>query len=361
MKTNTTLYIILSLWLILGGCQKKIDFNADLISSKLVINGIIEPDSIIDILIATSKPIPGVVSDYIWINDATVVLYEDGEKIETLYTYDIPYADNEESNDYQSRYEADKRPEKRYRSKLKTKAGSTYKLEITHPDYEDVSCETSIPKPIQIISYDTITTTSEKYGYEQQNLDVKIKFQDPANEANYYRMIAYIKKGTLGIEYNENNDTVVYISESYSNIDDPIVNPENEDANDLLFDSPWNQYGVFTDELIDGKEYTINISLRTSESNYRNETIEGPGEFYSIKFILQTISREAYLYIKSSDEHRYYDGQLFVEPVQVFSNVKNGIGILGGVSSSSFTIDEGFYPIEGIEYREGSNNYYYYW
>ncbi|MFA9388496.1 MAG: DUF4249 domain-containing protein [Prolixibacteraceae bacterium] len=366
MKTIKIIYTALIFALVLNACSKKISFDADLISSKLVINGIIEPDSLVDLVIATSKPIPGTISDFIWLPNATVVLYEDGNKVETLETYDLVYAENDDQEyNYNYNYSEEKRPAKAYRSKLRTKAGSTYRLEITHPDYESVSCETTIPEPVEIISIDTSSFKENQHGYERNVLKVELKFKDPENEPNYYRMIAHVLRGEPTVNYNyetrEYTDTVVNVTETYANINDPIINPENEDANDILFNSPSNRYNVFTDELIDGKEYTITFKLEYYVNRFDLDSItENMGAFYNIDFILQAISRETYLYYKSSYEHKYYDGELFVEPVQVFSNVENGIGIFGATSGTSFSYKDGEYPIDGVIYQQGNYYNYYY-
>ncbi|MDA3928171.1 MAG: DUF4249 domain-containing protein [Prolixibacteraceae bacterium] len=366
MKSNHLIYTVILLLTLFISCQKKISFDSDLISSKMVVNGFIEPDSVINILVATSKPIPGVVSDFIWLENATAVLFEDGVEIETLETYDLVYNETE-NNDYWYGDTAEKRPKKGYRSKLKVSAEKTYRLEVSHPDYDDVYCETIIPKPIEILSIDTTTVYTNEQNWEQEQLNVKLKFKDPENEDNYYRLVAFVTKGEVSIEYYDKEvmDTIVYISETYLRIDDPIINPEQEEANDILFSAPSNVYSVFTDELINGKEYTVNFDLSLKDNYYYGNEMEtefdpiSMGQFYELKIVLQAISRESYLYIKSSYEHKYYDGELFVEPVQVFSNIENGIGIFAGQSSTIKIYSEGQYPIDGVDYREGYNQGYY--
>lgn len=359
MKTIKFIFSAMIILLMANSCQKKISFDAELISSRLVVNGMIEPDNIVDLLVAASKPIPGVVSDFNWIIDANVVLYENGEKIETLDTYDITY-DETKVQSYWYGNSAEKRPAKGYRSKHKVVAGNSYKIVVSHPEYDEVTCETVVPEPVPIESIDTSTFVSNKFGYEQNMLNLKITFNDPLEEDNYYRIIAVNTIGQPSVEYHSDKeqDTVVYVTENNMIINDPIINPEQEDANDILFSGPSNVYQVFTDELIQGKTYTINFDVNLYNNwNSELENVDDLGAFYQFKLIFQSLSREAYLYIKSSYEHKYYDGELFVEPVQVFSNVEGGIGILGAQASTVFEIKHGEYPKDNIEYREGYNSY----
>jgi len=357
MKTQQLPIIFICSLILFTACKKEIQFNADLISSKMVVNSFIEPDSIINVIIAGSKPIPGVVSNFHWIGNATVKLFVDGEEKETLGTYTTIQNNN---NSYNPSYNVDTITG--YRSVLKAEIGKTYQLVITHPDYETVTCETNIPKPVEIISIDTSSSVDEGNYYNPyyRNLKVALKFKDPANEINYYRLVACAKQGRYSVEYNRTNnvDTVIVVSNSYFSLNDPIINPNEEDANDFLFDSPGNRYNVFTDELIDGKEYTVNFDITTVNPSPTDTTsLEGKGQFYNLTFILQTLTRESYLFLKSSYEHQYYDGDPFAEPVQVFTNVENGIGIFAGCSSKGKTYTRGTYPIDGIEYRY--SDYYY--
>ncbi|MBN2261493.1 MAG: DUF4249 domain-containing protein [Prolixibacteraceae bacterium] len=344
--------------LLMAGCREEVKFNDENIASKMVVNSFIDADSTIKVSVAGSKPIPGVTSNFNWINDATIKLFVDGKETETLKT--MNQAVPEGNDDY---YEQNYTPNVIYYSETKAKVGKTYKLEINHKRYGLATCETTIPEPIQIISIDTMVTGPAQYNYENNNLNVKIKFKDPANEANYYRLIAYINQGIYREKRYQDTvmDSVIEVRENYLTIYDPVINPEQEDANDFLFGSPRNPYNVFSDELIDGREYTINFDINI----YNHQRIEGidmteKGEFHQLKFILQSITPETYLFLKSSYLHHYYDGDLFAEPVQVFSNVENGLGILGGQSNDVISFQKGNFPVDSINYHYGYYNTYYY-
>jgi len=354
------LIIATTIALLFTACREEVKFNDKNISSKMVVNSFVEADSIIIVTIAGSKPIPGVPSNFNWINDANIVLFVNDKETETLKTRSILPENNDYDNYYY--YEEDYAPNVEYYSSTKAEIGKSYRLKITHPKYGETTCETSIPKPVQIISVDTTYTGSARYNHDINMVNVAIKFKDPANEANYYRLIAYIKRGEYVEEYYNDLivDSSVVVSEQYPRVNDPVINPEQEDANDFVFGSPGNPYNIFTDELIDGREYTVNFTISLNNHN----RIEGvdlfeKGEFEHLMFILQSITPETYLFLKSSHLHHYYDGDLFAEPVQVFSNVENGLGIFGGQSNSVAIMQNGQYPKDSINYQY--NNYYPYY
>lgn len=137
---------------------------------------------------------------------------------------------------------------------------------------------------------------------------------------------------------------------SYFNSNDPIFSFETENANSYIFGSSWNQYGIFSDELINGKEYELNFYQSTGYSDeyeFRPEL----GEFRDYTIILQSITRDMFLYLKSIDLQEFNDDLPFTEPVPIYNNVENGLGIFGSYSSASIGIMYGEYPMEGITYN----------
>ena len=83
--------IIIVLVTLITACEKEIKFDKKLVQPKLVVNSFITADSIIDVKVSASKPIPGEQYDFIWPNNATIKLYVDGVETETLTTYKINY------------------------------------------------------------------------------------------------------------------------------------------------------------------------------------------------------------------------------------------------------------------------------
>lgn len=356
------------LFTIFFSCQKEIEFDKRLIAPKIVINGFIEIDSLIDVNVAVSKTIPGIEQAFTWIDDATVTLYVDGVEAEKLVSYNIDYPANNENN-YYSQRSVESRPTKGYRTqKTVGEIGKKYKLVVSHPNYETASAENYIPEKVEIISFESEEKleSNENYGYDYNILNIKLKFKDKANEKNYYRLSVRSFTGKWSPNWREKNDTtgIIEVSLQYPGYliqNDPILNPDKEGANDFLSSSPPNRYSVFTDEFIDGKEHQLEFGLSLSNLMWVNGEMISPeqkeGEFYQYQISLQTITRETYLYLVSSYANQWYSGDFFSEPVQVFSNVENGVGIFGGFTSSSFNLSKGEYPIEGIEYEINDHGY----
>jgi hypothetical protein len=134
-----------------------------------------------------------------------------------------------------------------------------------------------------------------------------------------------------------NNDIVVHDT-LYVSEDTVIVNTsygayeleEFEDkiwfnSDDVIIEDQW-QSAIFSDELIDGETYSLRFSI-DKWSLY--------GDSITVFFDLISIDRNAYLYYLSFARHMWNQGDPFAEPVVVYTNIENGIGVFG--SSSVFT------------------------
>lgn len=356
-------FTILALTIMLNACLVEVEFDEKILESKLVVNGFVCADSLIKVQLAVSHPIPGVQRSTEWINNATIKLYVDGEFSEELQNVKIEYDENEYDEYY---YDWAPRPESEYQS-LTTIAqtGKIYKIEIECDGFEMAWAETTIPEKVIIDTVRTEIKEVIEYGYSENRKFYYMKFSDPQNEKNYYRITLSNARGRRETMWNDTTyqyeivDSIkrVYVSydfDPYIQSDDPLLNG-NEDADDYLFSGADNEYKLFNDDLINGQDYEL--SFNQYYYNYGNEnTTEIEGEFEHSNIRLMTLSREAYLYIKSSYEHWYYDEEFLSEPVQVFTNINNGIGIFAGYSFDEYSIGKGEYPIDSFEYTY--SNYY---
>ena len=116
----------------------------------------------------------------------------------------------------------------------------------------------------------------------------------------------------------------------------------------------WPAYfsNVFDNSKIKGTSYTITLDSPMPGNNFYIQSATDystgktvweqiiVGEKFSPRVMveLQAISPEFYRYLKSLQLYRITQSDAFSEPVQVFSNVQNGWGILGSLSSQRIFI-----------------------
>jgi hypothetical protein len=76
--------------------------------------------------------------------------------------------------------------------------------------------------------------------------------------------------------------------------------------------------------------------FRTKSGTYKSETV--PDSDKIIRVQLSNISKEFYDYQKSLTEHNRTDDNPFAEPIQVYTNVKNGFGCVAGYNRTETVV-----------------------
>jgi hypothetical protein len=331
MKSKYFLYITLVLIPFLSACEKEIEFKGDLLKPKLVLNGLLMPDSIVKINLTQGRFFLDNDGPYKNINNAIVELWKDGNKIENLSSIGEGY----------------------YVGSYVPKIGDNIRITATCDGFDPIECSTGIVIPSPVIAVDTMNYREEKHYYYIYDdgsyytdssfyylfigFETQITFQDPKDIPNYYHINVFIK-------YHFSNGDSLLVTVWY--VSDDLVFQTGNDL-DFLEDNNYMKSTLFTDELFDGKEYKLKlktnvpVSIGVGENPYSPE-YENP-ELVGMDIIveLQSLSHAYYMYLKTCEANFNLKNsfmEYFAEPVQIYSNVKGGIGILGSYSSSIYTI-----------------------
>jgi len=270
----------------------------------LVLNGLLDTDTNTQLVISHSV---GAFSNGnpSFINNANVLLYKNDQFIDSLspdmtnliYVY---YMEED--------YNIDSLPMYYYKSDYIPENNTTYRVVAEHSDYNTISAETYIPNDIEVTIIDIDTTSNEdKIGFI-------FSFNDDPNQQNYYRLKLFsscTKEGEGEDEEWRFRGNTQFMS------------------NDPSFpgDIPFNGYTfhgnsvVFTDALFNGQEKTITLDVETELKYADCDTV-------IIRF--STFSDDTYSYYNSLGDHSR-KGELGLfggEVIPVYSNVKNGLGVL---------------------------------
>lgn len=325
------------LTLLTVSCEEVIPFKGEMIDPKIVIYSLLQPENVITVSVAKSHAV--FEERYVpkQITDAVVKLYRDGEFIETL-----TYVGPEPQPEY---YPAI--PYSKYVSQgVKPVYGSTYRIEVEMAGMKKASGEAKLPGIIPVIGLDTI---EDLQAGGNIMMEAKVKFSDPAGGNNFYRIAARSAEGMYfgdkSVPWSPETPVTIYETDcSYASDNDPVISPRKEEQD--LFDMQiYNTYHIFSDELISGKEYalTLGINHRWPDTDYY--------EFSLFNFELQSITEDLYMYLRSSSAHTQTYDDFITEPVLVYTNIENGLGVLGAMSSSIVTLKIGEYPVDGVTYE----------
>ena len=324
MKTKIkTIFFTLSLLLFVS-CEKEIEFNGEISEPMIVLNSYISPDSTIYAHLTKSKFFLSNMQGFDFVNNAEVSVYVNRTFREKLnFTKDGMY-----------------------RGSFKPIAGDTVRLLVKVNGNDDVESTAIVQPRSNILATDVKMV--EKYRdeytidgevsayYLSGNCEFNVKIRDNANEQNYYRLVA--KKRNQSVY---NNDTITYeyfISCSLEGFD--------SQSGDLLglFDDGENRntQHLITDEMFNGKEFVLKFA---TDYAYL-EVVPGYEEYYNYKnsgatesviINLQAITKDMYLYLKSKESAEGILAGFFTEPVQIYNNITNGIGIFGAYTNNEFT------------------------
>ena len=333
MKSKDFLYFAPVLAAFLFSCEKEIKFSGDEVKTKLVLNGLLTPDSIVKINLTESRFFLDNDEFIKKVDNATAILWKDGNKIETLSNAGKGY----------------------YAGTYLPKTGDNLRITASCDGFDPVECSTEIVASSSIISVDTLNIMEDRmYTYYQMSedgiysvdsssyylntrFDLDITFKDTKDIPNYYNIKIYMKY------YFPTGDSVCL---SFIYKSDDLVFQRGNNGIGFLEDIDYLKTAYFNDELFDGKEYKLKVKASNWGDIFigkhsvfpEEENPEPVGKKIIVE--LQSLSYPYYLYLKTREANGNMSKLLesFSEPVQIFSNVKGGIGILGSYSSSVYTI-----------------------
>ena len=312
MKNLLPLLLILSA-LSLSNCTKEIEFDEQDIAPRIVVNSLFTNDSIWSAHISRSVGVLETTS-YTTIDNASVNIFDDNANLVTTLTH-------QGDGLYTSPTGATPEP------------NQSYTLEASASGYAPVSATNEIPPAIPIYQLDTVTSTNSNGDII---LEATITFQDPPNVSNYYMLEVFVTGTWINNEWEWDTlanewapDTMEFRDPLQISCNDINV----ETVNRFNFGGFENTYLylMLKDQNFDGNNYSLTFSV----INYAElKEMELFGEIRLVN------TSEAYFnYLKSFNLYQRSINNPFATPVQVYSNVSNGMGIFAGGTLTSWDIE----------------------
>lgn len=217
------------------------------------------------------------------------------------------------------------------------KEGDNIAISVKAPDYKDVyaTAKVETPQKIDIVKteilykeseYDgslTFNDPREEYGVDTVML-ITMKIKDDPSMHNFYRL------RIRGVAEREEELTPGYMY-GYYTISDLFT------SDDIIFmDSQLTKSyagmkagmtNVFDDHLFNGQEYTFTVETRKRFGKNPRVIVD-----------LQSISQDLYYFLKSYMLFRISTDDVYTTPVGLYSNIENGWGIFGTLSSDQHVI-----------------------
>jgi hypothetical protein len=278
-----TIFILTILFLILFSCEKDLKTKI-IVSPKLCFNCILNPDSLIHGSLSFSQSISEN-KNFTKINNAIIELKKDGQLFGLM------------QNSGDGIYIMEEKPT----------TGSQYDIRIRAEGYSELNASTIVPSKPEV-SYQLKNPVVHEPGYNSYTSYTIVKdIMDKigANRYWFYRL-GLSQTNKLGF------------TSRYDEVDSPIIDDFNKitDATDKL-GFHYEYYLRINDTGMDGQILTF------YDIAYKNE----------INFFMD-VDTHYDKYLKSSIKQKMNDGDnlLFNEPVQIYSNIENGLGIFGSAA-----------------------------
>lgn len=310
--------------LLLMGCVEVIDLDSLRPEPSLVVNGVALTDEPFTVSVSRTWFLTEELSNVI-ISKADVRLF-----VNDAFVSKMDYvADLGEAYNSRGAFHSDYYPQ----------VGDRVRVEVSEPEYGEAWAEAVVPRPANLLSATASTTVVPGPGWYKTRKDTyTVTFRDEASTEDYY--LFWLESGEPIYDSEKEQYTGEYRwGYSYVNYAvDPIFGQSITSIDQILgYDWLSGSRGrVFSDELVSGQEYTINLVSEVRESGgslFPDNKPEAPNN--RLRVHLYTISKDYYFYLQTlQDQSDTTLSNLLVdiglaEPVQVYSNVEGGVGILG--------------------------------
>ena len=340
-----SLFVLL---IVFTACKNDIVFNGSEQQEMLVLNSMLSPDSVVKVHLTRSKFFLAEGNRFDTITNANVNLYvNDVWKEQLHYTGDGAFS-----------------------GAYLPKANDVLRITATSAGLEPVQSVVKMVNAPDLLLLDTVFKNTEispllQYNFDpltgksiidtvgknyHRNLDYRIRFTDNPLTKNFYRIAFMFKTTFTNGEFAQTGLIV--------DIDDMVFNDHKQrdpldDHYQLL------PFLEFSDVLINGKTYEIKSKFSYYYSVLNPEISKVPSkkaksfliiDKQEVTVELHEISESMYLYLRSKTAESQ-NGGYFAEPVQIYTNIENGIGILGAYNKQAKT----FVLPKGVTY--GDNFY----
>ncbi len=241
-----------------------------------------------------------------------------------------------------------------YRSSYTPKEGDRIRV-TARMGNQELQAETTVPQVphIEVLGSEELSDNPHRSvnGLEY-NTDSLMRLTCRISDAvgnNYYRLrVRSERSGVIKSSVNQGNvrvEVFYLMQDVYFSSDELFV-----DSRLTSNFGGWPAFfsDVFDDSLMHGGNYTFTIDspkvpyngeglgLITSEAKESNPPLPP-----RVMIELQAVSPELYRYLKSAQLYRVTASDAYAEPVQIYSNVQNGWGILGALSYDRHFVEYG--------------------
>ena len=327
---------------LLSACQEDLILNADLPEpdAELVVSGLFEPDSPWTVYVNTNTPLVGTAAPEAVISARVEIL--EGEQViealpfdKSLFLEALPFEGvTATSGGTIARYRSQaQRPE----------VGKDYRIRVSAEGYDTVTGADVVPRRVPIIA----STFTDHVGTDEVGTlaEVRLSFDDPASETNYYNLRVH-QRG-----FDKKNERVSGSqSWGFSVISDLQDDFFGADPDDFLGDGEIfeaNEDGVtFSDVFFEGQQKEVVLQVRGGAAC--GSVSQNDDSLVCQTVVeLSAVTEAFYRYHRTLQFQNEASENPFAEPVSIMSNLNNGMGIFAGYNTALWIHERPYGRIDG--------------
>lgn len=275
-----------------SSCEQFLEVDLPGQEPRMVLNALLEPADTLKVFITKSRGIleGREYDEFELVKNAEVYLKDEDGQI-----FPLGYIDRSRPYDQNAFY---------YLSGHEFREDQRYEIVAEHALYPNISTEQKLPSKIKIKSIDMVNLGPRSDFESENEFEVTVKFDDPPGR-NFYEISGRIFGGDIFISEGDTSYHF-YQSDLYPKPVNPVYQKDYQMRSVLLFN----------DVLLSGSE--SQIVFRTSIR--KNMDME-------VTIRLAHVSESYYRFEDTADLQRYNSGDFLSQPVLVYNNITNGLGI----------------------------------
>ncbi|MEX1122632.1 MAG: DUF4249 domain-containing protein [Balneolales bacterium] len=285
-----------------SSCEMTVDLNLPEHEPQLVVNSYFGPGYEWEVDV-TSNNAPSNPGSEEAIENATVKIYKGDSHAGTLIKTDERY---------------------RLANLESPESGRRYSLRVEAPGYKTLEATDIVPEPAQIQIIQVTSDAREVNGNNHTEIQLQIT-SDP--ETRTYFLL------NMNREVEGPDGTEPYLTPTIYSTSEPVIAQYQEEF-DPFESSGIRQYHgpvFFTNELFSGPEKTITL--------YVPDYYTDPSFEQALELQISHLSESYFQYEITRESQSRTGDNPFAEPVSVYSNLSNGMGIFGAFNETRIKIE----------------------
>jgi len=198
--------------------------------------------------------------------------------------------------------------------------GKTYTIRASAHTFQYIEATTTMPEKATVADSGFNGQPSATNSYTIEG-NLKLTIADKPGMKNYYRIVAFP------------------MDSAYTRIDFPVYSIDADDGTDFGNNEKPRLGDLFSDELYPSGKITLLTRIAFPSIDYASFQTGKKRYAKYLEVQVQQLTEAEYLFVKTLEAQRRSSDNPFAENQNVYSNVRNGYGVLGGVTVTKVVVE----------------------